>query len=65
MSSAFHRAFTPKLAEWYNNFKKGSNGGKLDIVFISSDRDAGSFESYFKDMPWLALPYDCREQKVR
>ena len=58
------RAFTPQLATWYNNFKKGPNGDKFEIVFVSSDRDDGSFQEYFKEMPWLALPYKDRTKKV-
>jgi len=26
-------------------------------VFVSSDRDSGAFDEYFKEMPWLALPF--------
>ena len=58
------RAFTPTLARWYNNFKKTDNGSKLDIVFVSSDRDQAGFDEYYQDMPWLALPYSEREKKV-
>lgn len=59
------RGFTPKLAEWYNNFKKGPNGSKLEIVFVSSDRDESSFDEYYGEMPWLALPFPQRDVKVR
>ena len=58
------RAFTPELAEWYKKFKKTTNGSKFDIVFVSSDRDQGSFDEYYGEMPWLALPYDQRDMKV-
>lgn len=57
------RGFTPKLAEFYNNFKKTANGSKLEMVFVSSDRDEGSFNDYFGEMPWLGLPYDLRDKK--
>jgi nucleoredoxin len=53
------RGFTPKLAEWYNNGLKD----KMEIVFVSSDKDQASFDSYFKEMPWLALPFDRRADK--
>ena len=59
------RGFTPKLAEWYNNFKKLPNGDKLEIVFVSSDRDEKTFKEYYAEMPWLALPYADRDKKVR
>uniref|UniRef100_A0A7C9EC51 protein-disulfide reductase n=1 Tax=Opuntia streptacantha TaxID=393608 RepID=A0A7C9EC51_OPUST len=29
----------------------------FEIVFVSSDKDQASFESYFQTMPWLAVPY--------
>jgi nucleoredoxin len=53
------RGFTPKLAEWYNAGLKD----KMEIIFVSSDRDEASFNDYFKEMPWLALPYCKREAK--
>jgi len=60
------RGFTPVLAKWYKNFK--ANHAKKDdfeIVFCSSDRDEGAFSEYFKEMPWLALPYGERELKEK
>jgi len=54
------RGFTPKLAEFYNNGLKD----KMEIIFISSDRDQASFDDYFKEMPWLALDYSKREEKA-
>merc|ERR1712146_831474 len=36
---------------------------KMEIIFVSSDRDEASFNDYFKEMPWLALPFDKREAK--
>eukprot|EP00928_Gymnodinium_smaydae_P013846 TRINITY_DN15025_c0_g1_i1.p1 TRINITY_DN15025_c0_g1~~TRINITY_DN15025_c0_g1_i1.p1 ORF type:complete len:452 (-),score=100.95 TRINITY_DN15025_c0_g1_i1:177-1532(-) len=54
------RGFTPKLAEYYTKDLKEKG---LEIVFVSSDRDADSCHDYFKEMPWLALPYSEREIK--
>merc|ERR1712084_92483 len=53
------RGFTPQLAEWYQAGLKD----KMEIIFVSSDRDEASFSDYFKDMPWLALPYEKRKEK--
>jgi nucleoredoxin len=53
------RGFTPKLADYY---KKGLKD-KMEIVFVSSDRDQASFDEYSKEMPWLALPYEKRSEK--
>ena len=58
------RGFTPKLAEWYTELKKGPLNDKFEIVFVSSDRDEKSFDDYFDSMPWLALPYSERDLKV-
>jgi thiol-disulfide isomerase/thioredoxin len=49
------RKLTPKLAEAYTAIK--SNGKSLEIVFVSSDHDEAKFASYYKEMPWLALPF--------
>lgn len=53
------RGFTPKLAEYYNDGLKD----KMEIIFISSDRSEDDFNSYFKDMPWLAMPFSKRAEK--
>lgn len=55
------RGFTPQLVDTYNKVvKKHSN---FEIVFLSSDRDEDAFKGYFKEMPWLALPYEKRNEK--
>lgn len=56
------RGFTPKLAEWYTKDLK-KNG--LEVLFISSDRDDASFVSYYKEQPWLALPFGDRKTKEK
>ena len=59
------RGFTPKLAKFYEDFKKTDNGAKFEIIFASSDRDEAAFDEYFGEMPWLAIPFSERQQKVR
>jgi len=54
------RGFTPKLAEWYT---KDLRAKGLEVVFVSSDRDEESFDGYFAEQPWLALPYAERDIK--
>ncbi len=54
------RAFTPQLAEQYNNLKDKP----FEIVFISSDRDEQAFHEYHGSMPWLAVPFSDRDAKV-
>ncbi|XP_038059235.1 nucleoredoxin-like [Patiria miniata] len=59
------RGFTPKLAEWYKNFKATAKGANLEIVFVSSDSDETSFQEYFNEMPWLALEFSKRDLKAK
>merc|ERR1712072_1280543 len=53
------RGFTPKLAQFYKDGLKD----KMEIVFVSSDRDQASFNEYFNEMPWLAMPFEKRAEK--
>ena len=50
------RGFTPVLAEFYREVQK-SNPGALEIVFATFDQDKSQFEEYFKEMPWISLPF--------
>jgi len=52
------RGFTPVLAEAYKKY----SGGDIEVIFASSDRDQGSFDEYFAEMPWMAIPFTDREQ---
>lgn len=47
------KAFSPILVDFYNAIAKE---GKLEIVYISSDRTVPDFEGYYKKMPWLSIP---------
>ncbi|EEF37006.1 nucleoredoxin, putative [Ricinus communis] len=49
------RAFLPKLIEAYHEIKAKDNA--FEIIFISSDRDQSSFDEFYTEMPWLALPF--------
>jgi len=55
------RGFTPSLAETYTKMKDA--GLKFEVIFVSSDRDQGSADGYYADMPWLMVPFENREQK--
>eukprot|EP00934_Nitzschia_sp_Nitz4_P008147 Nitzschia sp. Nitz4//scaffold374_size14026//5689//8782//NITZ4_008959-RA/size14026-augustus-gene-0.11-mRNA-1//1//CDS//3329549623//8137//frame0 len=52
------KRFTPMLAELYVHLKDHYPTHGLEIVFVSSDRDPGSFQHYFGTMPWQAIPFD-------
>lgn len=55
------RGFTPQLAAMYKNSLEAKG---FRIIFVSSDRDEGSFEGYFAEMPWAALPFANRSKKA-
>lgn len=58
------RAFTPKLIEWYKEFKpKHPN---FELVFVSADQDEAAMKEYMTStgMPWPAVKYDQREDKA-
>jgi thiol-disulfide isomerase/thioredoxin len=52
------RKFTPMLAEMYTHLKEEFPTHGLEIVFVSSDRDANGFNSYYSSMPWLSIPFE-------
>jgi len=33
------------------------------VIFASSDKDQASFDEYYKEMPWHAIPYSARDLK--
>jgi len=56
------REFLPKLIDAYLKIKT-QDSDALEVVFISSDRDQDSFDEFFAEMPWLALPFgDSRKE---
>lgn len=55
------RGFTPMLAEAYKKY----SGADVEVIFISSDRDKSSFDAYYAEMPWTALPFEDREYKEK
>lgn len=46
------------LAEMYAHLKDHRPAHGLEIVFVSSDRDAASFGNYYGSMPWQAIPFE-------
>ncbi|KAH9627195.1 hypothetical protein KSS87_020741 [Heliosperma pusillum] len=49
------RRFTPTLVEVYGEIL--SRTKDFEVVFITFDEDDESFEKYFVNMPWLAVPF--------
>ncbi len=56
------RGFTPLLVEFFSDLKD-YNDFALEIVFVSSDSDQGSFDEYWGSMNFAALPFDARTIK--
>jgi len=56
------KMFTPQLVKSVKRMK--ANGKKLEAIFVSSDRDEGSYNKYFAEMEgFLSLPYSDRARK--
>ena len=47
------KAFSPILADFYQKY---ANDGKLEIVYVSSDKTVEEFDGYYGKMPWLSIP---------
>jgi nucleoredoxin len=56
------RQFTPVLASTYEDMVEEHDD--LEVIFVSSDRDAASFEEYYASMPFKALPFTNRAKKA-
>lgn len=56
--------FTPKLVEWYNEFKP--KHPDFELVFVSGDRNEAAMEEYIKgdNMPWPFVKFDKAEGEV-
>lgn len=46
------KAFTPVLVDFY---KQWATEEKVEIIYVSSDRNIADFQAYYGKMPWLAL----------
>lgn len=58
------RRFTPKLCEAYKDLKASDTyKDQFELCFISSDHDEHSFNEYYNEMPFFALPYEERNVK--
>lgn len=60
--------FTPELVKWYENQMKEGGKGKtagtsFELVYVPSDRDEASYESYYAKMPWATTTLGNRALK--
>lgn len=49
------------LTEFYHVLREAFPSRGLEIVLVSSDRDENSFQNYYRNMPWLAIPFHVLE----
>ena len=58
------RMFTPKLVEWYNEFK--AKHPDFELVFVSSDQDEAAMQEYIKgdNMPWPYVKFDKAKEEI-
>jgi thiol-disulfide isomerase/thioredoxin len=58
------RMFTPKLVEWYNDFK--ANHPDFELVFVSSDQDEAAMKEYIEGdkMPWPYVKFDKAKEEI-
>mmetsp|Transcript_6847 Transcript_6847/g.10821 ORF Transcript_6847/g.10821 Transcript_6847/m.10821 type:complete len:398 (-) Transcript_6847:525-1718(-) len=54
------KRFTPKLAEAFAMIES-KDAKKLAMVFVTCDRDEGSFKGYWGSMPWNAVPFSAKD----
>jgi len=57
------RNFTPRLVEFYKEVNAGQV--RMEVVFVSSDRDEAGFSGYFEEMPWVAVPYNSAQLRTQ
>ena len=57
------RLFTTNLVEAYKEINKEAQ--KFEVVFVSIDGNDKAFKDNFKEMPWLAVPYEEEELRSR
>lgn len=50
--------FMGKLLDLYKTLNSTSPACNLEILFVSLDHNESSFLDHFKEMPWLAVPFD-------
>ncbi|KAJ4960242.1 hypothetical protein NE237_020152 [Protea cynaroides] len=55
-------ASMPKLIKSYHEIK--AKDDSFEVIFISWDNDQASFDEFFSEMPWLALPFGDERTKL-
>ena len=50
------RIFTTQLDKFYRKVNKDSK--KIEVIFVTEDREKAHFERNFAKMPWFAVPFE-------
>merc|ERR1711912_32442 len=56
------RGYTPELSKAYEGSAKKDDTA---VVFVSSDRDQASFDEYYSEMSFFAVPFEKRDIKEK
>merc|ERR1719399_1742724 len=56
------RGYTPELSKAYEASAKKDDTA---VIFVSSDRDQASFDEYYAEMSFFAVPYSARDVKEK
>lgn len=56
------RSYTPRLSALYKALR--ADGKDFEVVWVSGDRDLRGFKSYYKKMPWTAVPFELAQSEV-
>mmetsp|Transcript_22945 Transcript_22945/g.35370 ORF Transcript_22945/g.35370 Transcript_22945/m.35370 type:complete len:162 (-) Transcript_22945:104-589(-) len=49
------RIYTANLQEFYHSVN--ADGKKMEVIFMTDDRDQAHFDRHFAKMPWAAIPF--------
>ena len=50
--------FTLALTEFYKKVNNKLDRKEIEIIYVSADESEDEFKEYYKDMPWLAVPFE-------
>lgn len=56
-------SLTPKLIKLYHEVNFDQK--ELEILFVSSDRTSSQYNTFFSEMPWLAVPFEDIPTKMK
>ncbi len=51
------------MGEFYKQL--AAENASIEIIFVSSDQDDSSFDHYFQEQPWTAVPFDNEDLRAK